>query len=105
MVTHIGRLLNLVRRDNVNRYITLDADNKVISIRFGQFIVEGEIQSDSGELGQIMQADGTFATPPVDPVIPQKTLEEQIAELKQDNLILMDVLATMYEDMLAKGTV
>lgn len=32
-------------------------------------------------------------------------LEEQVVQLKEDNLILMDVLATMYEDMLAKGTV
>lgn len=32
-------------------------------------------------------------------------LEEQLSQLKEDNLILMDVLATMYEDMLAKGTV
>ena len=39
------------------------------------------------------------------PVVPTPTLEEQIESLKQDNLILMDVLATMYEDMLAKGTV
>lgn len=32
-------------------------------------------------------------------------VEEQVAQLKEDNLILMDVLATLYEDMLAKGTV
>lgn len=32
-------------------------------------------------------------------------LEDQIKQLKEDNLILMDVLATMYEGMLAKGTV
>jgi len=38
-------------------------------------------------------------------VEPQPTLEEQLAQLKSDNLILMDVLATMYEDMLEKGTV
>lgn len=37
--------------------------------------------------------------------IPLANAEEQIAQLKADNLILMDVLATMYEDMLAKGTV
>ena len=40
------------------------------------------------------------------------TLEDQIAQLKEDNLafkednlIIMEVLATLYEDMLAKGTV
>jgi len=42
---------------------------------------------------------------PTEPIAPQPTLEEQIAQLRSDNLIIMDVLATMYEDMLAKGTV
>ena len=36
-------------------------------------------------------------------VEPKTPLDLQ--SLKDDNLILMDVLATMYEDMLAKGTV
>lgn len=45
----------------------------------------------------------TFSPPivVVIPPTPQITLEE----LSQNQLILMDVLATMYEDMLAKGTV
>lgn len=34
-----------------------------------------------------------------------KPLEIELQNIKNDNLILMDVLATMYEDMLAKGTV
>lgn len=34
-----------------------------------------------------------------------KPLENQISELNISQLILMDVIATMYEDMLAKGTV
>lgn len=89
----------------MNRYIILDSNNKVIAIRTGPSIVEGEIQSYIGEIGQIMQADGTFIDDPTPPPTPQPTLEEQIAALKEDNLILMDVLATMYEDMLAKGTV
>ena len=89
----------------MNRYITLDENNKVVSIRQGISIVDGEIQSNIGEIGQIMQEDGIFIDDPTPPPTPQPTIEEQIAELKQDNLILMDVLATMYEDMLAKGTV
>jgi hypothetical protein len=32
-------------------------------------------------------------------------MEDEVQQLKKDNLILMDALATMYEDMLAKGTV
>lgn len=50
----------------------------------------------------------------IEPILiePKPTIEEQLTQLKadnqalkNDNLILMDVLATMYEDMLAKGTV
>jgi hypothetical protein len=32
-------------------------------------------------------------------------VEEQVAQLKQDNLTLMDAIAQMYEDMMVKGTV
>lgn len=32
-------------------------------------------------------------------------VEVQLAELKEDNLILIDIMLTTYEDMLAKGTV
>lgn len=32
-------------------------------------------------------------------------LEDEVQQLKQDNLILMDAIAQMYEDMLAKGMV
>jgi hypothetical protein len=60
------------------RFICLDENNKVVSIRFGDEIVEGEIQSDTGELGQIMQPDGTFITPEPEPVEPVPTLEDKI---------------------------
>ena len=66
---------------------------------------ENEIQSNFGEVGQIMQENGAFITPEPIPFTPTLTLEEQVESLKQDNLIMMDVLATMYEDMLAKVTV
>jgi hypothetical protein len=39
------------------------------------------------------------------PELKPKTESEVVAELKENQLILMDVLATMYEDMLTKGTV
>lgn len=61
------------------RFIRLDANNKVIGIRIGKSIVEGEIQSESGELGQIMQQDGTFITPePEETDESQPTLEDKI---------------------------
>lgn len=49
--------------------------------------------------GNFLGFDDSTPTP-VDPA-----LEVRLTGLKEDNLILMDVLATMYEDMLAKGTV
>mgnify|MGYP001025547573 CR=1 FL=1 len=52
----------------MNRHIKLDENNVVIGIRYGEEIVEGEIQSDIGELGQIMQPDGTFVTPEPEPI-------------------------------------
>ena len=56
------------------RFITLSSENKVLSIRNGISIVEGEIQSDIGELGQILQPDGTFidAIPPLEQARPSK---------------------------------
>lgn len=60
------------------RFIRLDANNKVIGIRIGKSIVEGEIQSESGELGQIMQQDGTFITPEPEPTEQHPTLEDKI---------------------------
>jgi len=62
----------------MNRYIKLDSNNKVIAVRYGPSIVEGEIQSDTGEIGQIMQPDGTFIDDPTPLPPPQPTIEEQI---------------------------
>ena len=61
-----------IRGDNMNRYIRLDENGKVIAIRYGSEIVPGEIQSDTGELGQIMQPDGTFIDAEPEPVIEEE---------------------------------
>ena len=45
------------------RFITLDSNNVVIRYRLAETIVDGEIQSDIGEIGQIRQSDGTFTDP------------------------------------------
>lgn len=45
-------------------------------------------------------SEGTFE--PVQPVIPA---EPTNAEMQANQMVIMDVLATMYEDMLLKGTV
>ena len=60
------------------RFITLDSNKKVIGTRTGTTIIEGEIQSDLGEIGQIQQADGSFITPATTPVTPIPTLEDKV---------------------------
>jgi hypothetical protein len=67
------------------RFIRLDENNRVISVRIGAEIVEGEIQSDIGECGQIMQADGTFINPELPE--PQETQLDRI-ETTLDLLLL-----------------
>lgn len=74
------------------RYITLNENKKVIAIRYGQSIVNGEIESELGEIGQIVQADGTFIdddTPlPVQPNIPTNTeIAQMISDLQADLMI------------------
>jgi len=88
------------------RIIALNENNRIMEVKsvlVGYTLQNGEIESELGELGQIMQSDGSFVddTTPIVPQPPQPTLQE----LAENQLILMDVLATMYEDMLMKGTV
>lgn len=74
----------------MKRFIRLDMNNKVIGVRTAQTIVDGEIESETGELGQIMQPDGTFIDDPTPPTAPPMTdLEAKInyIYLKQKGLI------------------
>lgn len=67
------------------RFITLDANQKVVSYRLAETIVDGEIESEIGEIDQIRQADGSFITP----VPPPPTLDDiknaKIAQLTDFN--------------------
>jgi hypothetical protein len=66
------------------RYILLDSNNKVKAERYGPTIVEGEIESEIGEVGQIMQDDGTFIddlTPIEQPPSRMDLMQEQIDQL------------------------
>ena len=47
--------------------------------------------------------DGNFLT--FTDIEPAATMDEQMAEVKENTIILMDVLGTMFEAMLEKGTV
>lgn len=73
------------------RFVTLNKDNVVTSIRIAKEIVEGEIRSDVGELGQIMQSNGTFIDAPVEPIEPQATTEEQILAENQYQTALLEM--------------
>ena len=87
----------------MKRFITLDVNKKVDRERFAEFIVDGEIESDIGKIGQIQQAVGIFIddTTPIIPPPYQPTNQE----VYDSTITLMDVLATMYEGMIEKGTV
>jgi hypothetical protein len=88
----------------MKRFITLNENNTIVGIRTGISIVEGEIESVFGEIGQIMQLDGTFINPTIEPVVVKPTLEEQMIQLQQDNLILMDALAMTFEEVMMLRT-
>lgn len=61
----------------MGRFIRLNETNKVESSRIGPSIINGEIESDVGEIGQIMQGDGTFIDDPT-PVPATPTLEDKV---------------------------
>ena len=90
------------------RFITLDKNNQVVSVRYGTEIVDGEIPSDVGELGQIMKEDGSFVNPsenpPIQPGQPTLSIEERFEQLQKDNIVLMDALATTFEQILILET-
>ena len=92
------------------RIITLDVNKKVINPKIvndgyleNPGLQLGEIISDIGETGQIQQLDGSFIndTTPVIPPIIQPTNQE----INDNQMTIMDVLATLYEAMTLKGTV
>lgn len=89
------------------RIVTLDENNKVVgvkNVRDDYSVGENELISDVGECGQILQPDGTFIDDPTPPPEAKPSLEEQVAQLKEDNLILMDALATVFEELLITQT-
>ena len=75
------------------RFITLK-DNKITAIRSGKTIVDGEIQSNLGKIGQLLQKNGTFIDDIND--IEKQTKSMRIAELKEliSNKKLLDMDCT-----------
>jgi len=71
------------------QYITEEEKQNILDANLDKFLVEVQDITE----GKFLIFSDTLG------------LDAQVAQLKEDNLILMDVLATMYEDMLMKGTV
>lgn len=78
------------------RFIKIN-NNKVVGVRFGSEIVDGEIQSDIGDIDQILLDDGTFIDPSVEPIEPQPTLEEMQTQilLNTEYLVVMSELTNI----------
>lgn len=62
----------------MNRYITLDDNNIIISIRCGNERVGNEILSDKGEIGQKLLEDGTFVDVEQEEVKEEISMEDKI---------------------------
>ena len=62
----------------MGRYIRLDENNKVVSVRYGSDIVQGEIENEHGEIGQTRLSDGSFVDSPAEPEDPGVSIVEQI---------------------------
>jgi hypothetical protein len=84
------------------RFIKLDKNNMIITVRTGLEIVENEIQSDIGECGDIMQEDGTFINATPLPQLPDKILVLQnTVTMLQDRIgVLQDKIIKFNDTIL-----
>lgn len=88
------------------RVITLDINKKVISVKTvgdAYVLQPNDIVTDLGDIGMIQQLDGSFIDDTT-PIVPQP-VQPTNKEIADNQLILMDIALTVYEDMLTKGTV
>ena len=81
----------------MDRYIILDNKNNIISIRSGKNKLEDEIQSSTGELGEIMQENGNFINDPNEEIeklnlIKEKQKKELIEQMIVANALRNDEL-------------
>jgi hypothetical protein len=61
----------------MTRYIRLDDKKMVVSVRYGDAIVQGEIESELGDAYETMQDDGTFSKA----TVPKPTMSDSQAKL------------------------
>lgn len=82
------------------RVITLDNNKKVIGYKLvgnDCALNENDIISELGDVGQIMQEDGSFITPDPTPIELQPTLEEMQTQalLNTEYLVVMSELTNI----------
>lgn len=69
----------------INDYIVCESKN----VNDGYILQPGEIESNEGQVGQIMQPDGSFTDPSPTPPDPTPTLEERIDALEDAMLVII----------------
>jgi len=73
----------------MQRFISIDKKNIIVGIRYGKALAKGEIESKTGELGQIMQDNGTFIDSEPVLIEPQPSIEKEILfETKYQTMLL-----------------
>ena len=83
----------------MKRFITLNTNKKVNGIRCGETIVEGETESELGEMGQILQEDGSFIddTTPIKPIVPQPTNQEILDKQVAIEALAMSIMSGVFD--------
>lgn len=63
----------------------------------GYVLQDGEIQSETGEIGQVRQPDGTFITPEPELVEPEPALDEIAAQtsLNTEYLVILSEISSL----------
>lgn len=94
------------------RFIILNENNKVVSIRMGSSPVGNEIESEKGDIGQVKQPDGTFIDDPTPQPEPESepseldTIKERLEQAEANNTQLreqIDQLTITLGDALLEG--
>ena len=79
------------------RFITLNENNRIFHVRYGDKKTNVEIESTLGELGQVMLEDGTF----IDYVPTPEELQEQLNTKRKQELIKLMIEANALRDDVA----
>lgn len=67
----------------MKKFIRIDDTGRVFAIRYGSYAVDGEIENEEANLGDIRQADGSFITPiyvPDESITQEVTFEEKVTD-------------------------